>query len=134
MAHGNYKANLPYNVEQADLSNWFTRGQVSPNDLIITQFESSQYDDCEWIPLLSSAQGLYCRNAQVILTPDQNRDVQRLREVFYLYFDGKDHQWLETSSQFARTGLYGELNSFRTPEELAARIVALRQEMRPLFE
>jgi hypothetical protein len=49
------------------------------------------------------------------------------------YFDGKDHQWLESSSQFARTGLYGELESFRTPEELSARIVALRQEMRPLF-
>ena len=70
----------------------------------------------------------------MILTPDQNRDVQRLREVLYLYFDGKDRQWLESSTQFARTGLYGELESFRTPEELSARIIALRQEMRPLFD
>ena len=67
-------------------------------------------------------------------TPDQNRDVQRLREVLYLYFDGKDHQWLESTSQFARTGLYGELSSFRTPEELNARIVSLRQEKRPLID
>jgi hypothetical protein len=134
MAQANYKGNLPYNLEQADLSNWFARGQVSTNDLIITQFQTSRYDDCEWIPLLSDAQLLYCRNAQVILTPDQNRDVQRLREVLYLYFDGKDHQWLESSTQFARTGLYGELESFRTPEELSARIVALRDEMRPIFD
>lgn len=134
MAQANYKANLPYNLEQADLSNWFARGQVSANDLIITQFETSRYDDCEWLPLLTDAEVLYCRNAQVILTPDQNRDVQRLREVLYLYFDGKDHQWLESSAQFARTGLYGELESFRTPEERNARIIALRQEMRPLFD
>jgi hypothetical protein len=134
MAQANYRANLPYNLEQADLSNWFARGEVSANDLILTQFETSRYDNCEWIPLLTDAEVLYCRNAQVILTPDQNRDVQRLREVMYLYFDGKDHQWLESSTQFARTGLYGELESFRTPEELSARIVALRQEMRPLFD
>jgi hypothetical protein len=134
MAQANYTANLPYNLEQADLSNWFARGQVSANDLILTQFETSRYDNCEWIPLLTDAEVLYCRNAQVILTPDQNRDVQRLREVLYLYFDGKDHQWLESSTQFARTGLYGELESFRTPEELNARIVTLRHEMRPLFD
>jgi hypothetical protein len=134
MAQANYKANLPYNLEQADLSNWFARGQVSANDLILTQFETSRYDNCEWIPLLTDAEVLYGGNAQLILTPDQNRDVQRLREVLYLYFDGKDHQWLESSTQFARTGLYGELESFRTPEELSARIVALRQEMRPLFD
>jgi hypothetical protein len=80
MAQANYKANLPYNLEQADLSNWFARGQVSAKDLILTQFETSRYDNCEWIPLLTDAEVLYCRNAQVILTPDQNRDVQRLRK------------------------------------------------------
>lgn len=134
MAQGNYKANLPYNVELADFAEWMARGEVSANDLIITQFENSRYDDCEWIPLLSEAESLFCRDAQVILTPEQKRDVQRLREVIYLYFDGKDRQWLENATQFTRTGLYGELSSFRKPEELNARIDALRQGMRPFFD
>ena len=134
MAQGNYKANLPYNLEQADFSAFLASGKVASNDLILTQFENSRYDDCEWIPLLSDAESLFCRNAQVLLTPEQKRDIQRLREVLYLYFDGKDHQWLETTTQFTRTGIYGELSSYRSPEELSARIAALRQEMRPMFD
>jgi len=60
--------------------------------------------------------------------------VQRLREVLYMFFDGKDHQWLENSTHFERYGLYGDLSSFRKPEELAARVVALRNELHPLFD
>lgn len=134
MAEGNYRTNLGYNVVQADLASWFGRGEVSAHDLVITQFSGTQYDACEWIPLLSEAEVLYCRNAQLALTPEQNRDVQRLREVLYLYFGGKDHQWVETAAGFERYGLYGELSSFRGPGERDARIIALRQEMLPLFE
>jgi hypothetical protein len=134
MAEGNYRINLRYNVIQADLSAWFGRGKVSANDLVVTQFEGTQYDACEWIPLLSEAEVLYCRNAQLALTAEQNRDVQRLREVLYLYFDGKDHQWLEISTQFERYGLYGEISSYRTPEERVQRIAALRHEMLPFFD
>jgi hypothetical protein len=134
MAEGNYRSNLPYNLEQADLARWFGRGEVSAHDLVITRFTGSQYDDCEWIPLLSEAEVLYCRNAQLTLTPDQNRDVQRLREVLYLYFDGKDHQWLENTNQFERYGFYGELSSYHRPEEQTARILALRREMLPFFD
>ena len=126
--------NLPYNREQADLATWMGRGKVSTRDLVITQFVTTHYDDCEWIPLLSDTEVLYCRNAQLALTPEQNRDVQRFREVLYLYFDGKDHQWLESTTHFEQYGLYGEVSSFRNPEDQSARVGALRREMRPFFD
>jgi len=134
VAEGNYRRYLPFNWEQADMAKWFDRNQVSANDLVITQFETTQYDTCEWIPILSDAESLYCRNAQVLLTPKQNHDEQRLREVMYLYFNGKDHQWLENTIQFERYGLYGEVTSFHTSVEQAQRIVDLRREMGPLFD
>jgi len=134
MAEGNYRINLPYNMVQADLATWFGHGKVSANDLVVTQFEGAEYDACEWIPLLSKAEVLYCRNAQLSLTAEQNRNVQRLREVLYLYFDGKDRQWLENSTQFERYGLYGELSSYRKLEERAQRIATLRREMLPIFD
>jgi hypothetical protein len=134
MAEGNYRANLAFNLEQTEMSRWFARGEVSAQDLVITGFETTAYDNCEWIPLLSEAEVLYCRNAQLALTPEQNGDVQRLREVLYMYFDGKDHLWLENSTHFERYGLYGDLSSYRRPEELAARIVALRNELHPFFD
>jgi len=30
-----------------------------------------------------------------MLTPQQNHDIQRPREVWYLYFTGKDNRWVE---------------------------------------
>jgi hypothetical protein len=133
-AERNYKYYLPLNEEKTDLVNWIGRGDISADDLVVTQFTNGFYDPCEWIPLLSKAEVLYCRNAQLTLTPEQNRDVQRLREVLNLFFDGKDHQWLESATQFEKLGLYGEVSSYRQPEERAARILALRQEMLPFFD
>lgn len=133
-AEGNYRANRGFNLELADLATWMGRGQVSDHDLVMTRFEGAQYDNCEWVPLLSKAEVLYCRNAQVALTPVQNRDVQRYREVLYLYFDGKDSQWLQNATGFERYGLYGELSSYRTPREQAERVVALRNQMLPFFQ
>jgi len=134
MAETNYKTNLFYNVVQADLADWFAKGKVSGNDLVVTQFDDSSYDACEWIPLLSEAEVLYCRNAQLALTGEQNRQVQRLREVLYLYFHGKDRHWFETTTHFDRYGLYGDLITFHKPNELAERLLTLRHEMIPYYD
>jgi hypothetical protein len=133
-AEANYKRYLPHNLEQADMARWFGRDQVTADDLVITQFASTEYDACEWVPILSDAEVLYCRNAQCVLTPQQNSEVQRLREVLYLYFDGKDSQWLLKATEFERYGFYGELSSFYGPAQRTDRILALRREMLPLFE
>jgi hypothetical protein len=132
MAEANYRRYLAYNLEQADMARWFGRSKASANDLVISQFAGTQYDACEWVPLLSDAEVLYCRNAGGVLTLEQNRDVQRLREVLYLYFDGKDRQWLENTAAFGQYGPHGEL--LVPMAERADRIVAIRREMLPLFE
>jgi hypothetical protein len=135
MAEGTYRSNLPFNLEQADMARWFARGDTSAQDLVITRFTTTGYDDCEWVPLLSPAEVLYCRNAQLALTADQNRGLQRLREVLYLYFAGKDRQWVQnTTAEFEQYGMYGEVSSFTKPENRTQRILALRQEMLPLFQ
>jgi hypothetical protein len=134
MAEGNYRINLPFNRVQADLASWFVKNKVAANDLVITQFSGTAYDACEWIPLISEAEVLYCRNAQLALTPQQNREVQRVREVLYLYFDGKDQHWLDSATQFEPYGLYGEVSSFRSQAARTQRISDLRREMSPIFE
>jgi hypothetical protein len=133
-ADANYREWLPYNLAQADLAQWFGRHKVSADDLVITQFEGASYDACEWVPLLSQAEVLYCRNAQLSLTAEQNRRIQRFREVLYLYFDGKDRAWFQTTDGFDRYGLYGDVITFHQPVERAERLAYLRGEMIPLFD
>src|SRR5262249_959146 len=113
MAEGSYRFNLPYNQEQAVLATWFSKVLVSPDDLVITQFDGAYYDACEFITVLSRAEVLYCRNAQLSLSTDQNREIQRPREVLYLYFHGKTREWFETAEDFEKYGLYGELQAYR---------------------
>ncbi len=127
VAEASTRQNLPENLEQADMVRWFERGQVAHDDLVI-----AQYDSCAWVPLLSDAESLFCRPAQVLLTPQQNLQLQRFREVLYLYFIGRDHQWLETTTQLERYGFYFELTGKGAGRE--QRLDEVRSEMRPFFE
>lgn len=127
VAEASTRQNLPDNLEQADMARWFERGQVSRSDLVI-----AQYDACAWVPLLSDAESLFCRPAQCLLTPQQNLQLQRFREVLYLYFIGKDQQWLHTTTQLERYGFYFELTA--KGAERNQRIDAVRSQMRPFFD
>ncbi len=127
LAKASYQAYLPRNIEQADMGIWLASGKVGPQDLVVARDEA-----CTWVPLLSPSRVLFCRVAQCLLTPEQNRSVQRLREVLYLYFIGKNGQWLEDTSQFERYGFYYETSA--TGEDLNTQVRTVRAEMRPLFE
>ena len=127
LAKASYQAYLPRNIEQADIGIWLGNGKVGPQDLVLARDEA-----CTWVPLLSPSRVLFCRVAQCLLAPEQNRDVQRLREVLYLYFIGKDGQWLEHTTQFERYGFYYETSA--TGEDLNTQVRGVRAEMRPLFE
>ena len=125
-AEGNYRRHLSTNFEQADVAKWLARGEVQANDLVISRDE-----DCAWVPLLSRARVLFCRIAQCLLTSEQNQQTQRLREVLYLYFNGKDGHWLETTTQFERYGFYYETSA--KGENRNEEVVKSRSEMRPYF-
>ena len=114
LAETGYRRSLPSNREQADLVNWFALGHVAQDDLVI-----AQHDTCGWEPFLSKAQVLFCRNAQAMLTPEQNRDLQRTREAWYLFFTGKGTAWMESTSadpssvhRLETYGQYGEVSSY----------------------
>ncbi len=135
LAESGYRRILPTNREQADMVNWFARGQVAADDLIILQ-----HDACGWVPFLTQAQVLFCRNSQAMLTPQQNRDLQRSREAWYLYFNGKDRQWLESVVADANSthrletyGMYGEVSSY-LGEQRTRQAAYIESQLKPLLE
>jgi hypothetical protein len=135
LAESGYRRILPTNREQADMVHWFERGQVAADDLVI-----AQYDACGWVPFLTKAQVLFCRNSQAMLTPQQNHDIQRFREAWYLYFNGKDNEWLESVvadpnsvHRLENYGMYGEVSSY-LGEQRTQQVAYVRSQLKPLLE
>jgi hypothetical protein len=89
VADATYRAFLPMNEEQAAIARLLQSDPPEASDLVIARAQGVD-DDCAWVPLLSSSHVLFCRNAQVLLSPEQNRSIQRLRQAFYLNFTNKD--------------------------------------------
>jgi hypothetical protein len=134
LAEGTYRRSLPENLEQADVARWMRSVSLGQNSLIV-----AQRDTCAWVPLLSEAPVLYCHNAQTLLSPDLNHTVHRLREVLYLYFIGKDTNWLKNTAaatasadELEHYGFIGEVSSYRG-EERKRRVEVIRAELLPLF-
>lgn len=128
LAEANYRQHLGRNLDQADVVHWAQANQVGSNDLVIAPHEI-----CTWVPLVSPARVLFCPIAQCVLSPAQNQQVQRFREVLYLYFTGKDRNWLETATtHFEQYGFYYETSA--KGEDPSAAIAKSRTEMRPYFK
>ncbi len=94
IAYSTYVQFLPANAGVAELAGILQSDLPQASDLVIA---SSQLvdDDCAWVPLVSSSRVLFCRNAQVLLSPEQNQQIQRFRQALYLYFTNKDAAWVE---------------------------------------
>jgi hypothetical protein len=90
IARATYWASLPTNQEVAELARFLQSDPPQANDLVIAHSLFVD-DDCAWVPLISRSHVLFCRNAQVLLTPEQNQQIQRFRQALYLYFTGKDN-------------------------------------------
>lgn len=94
VAHATYLQFLPGNQELAQLANSLRSAQPQSDDLVVARSLNVD-DDCAWVSLLTPSHVLYCRNVQVLMSPEQNQQIQRFRQALYLYFTGKDPQWLE---------------------------------------
>ena len=94
IAHAAYQSFLPANQEQADLARALQAAAPADHDLVISRALLVD-DNCAWTPLASASHALFCRNAQVLFTPEQNQSIQRFRHALYLYFTGKDTSWVE---------------------------------------
>ncbi len=135
LAQGNYRASLPFNQLQADLSRFVLSKNLGATDLVI-----ADYDATAWVPLVSKAPVLYNRGAQAILPPAQNQELERFREVLYLYFIGKDGRWVQQTTTngdaarpLERYGLWGDVTAYQGAE-LAQRLSQLRSELAPMFD
>jgi hypothetical protein len=94
VAQAAYRHFLPENQELTDLARVLQSDRPQADDLVITTSLSVD-DACAWVPLITSSHVLFCRNAQVLLTPDQNEEIQRFRQALYLYFTNRDEHWVE---------------------------------------
>lgn len=91
---GTYRAFLPVNRQQAEVARLLSSWQPAEGDLLIAR--SRVVDDaCGWVALLARGPVLFCTDAEVMLTPQQNRDIHRFRQALYLYFSGKDSSYLQ---------------------------------------
>ncbi len=94
LAAATYRAFLPLNQELAETASLLKSIPVGANDFLIVPAKNAD-DMCEWVPLISTARVLYCRNAAGLLTPNQTNTIQRLGQGLYLYFTGMDSRELE---------------------------------------
>ena len=140
LAAATYRVFLPLNQQLAETSSLLKSIPVRAGDLLIVPAKIAD-DTCEWVPLVSSAKVLYCRNAAGLLTPNQNKPVQRFRQALYLYFTGMDSLQLERITEDPkvveeqmRLAYYGGgITPFR--KDVRERgVSAIRMELIPLLD
>ncbi len=67
---------------------------LTSTDLVIAP--ATYVDDVSaTIPLISDAHVLFARNAEILLDATQTQTLQRQRQALFLYFCGRDSQWVE---------------------------------------
>jgi hypothetical protein len=137
IAHATYRASLPTNRELAELARFLQADPPRANDLVIAHSLVVD-DDCAWVPLISRSHVLFCRNAQVLFTPEQNQQIQRFRQAAYLYFTGKDNLWVQKiiddpkeETELTRLTFLGQVTTGTADRQKG--IDAVRTELLPLL-
>jgi len=137
VAESTYRQFLPANEEEAELAHYLKAQPPQAQDLVIARSLLVD-DDCAWVPLISASHVLYCRNVQVLLSPEQNQQVQRFRQALYLYFTGKDDAWVErvldnpsAVSELTRLMFLGQVTTDAATRQKG--VDAVRTELIPLL-
>jgi len=137
---GTYRGFFVYNQENVELAKDLAGpSRPNQNDLVIAR--STNVDDpCGWIFLLTQNQVLYCTDAEVMLTPQQNIDIHRFRQAIYLYLTGRDSESLRRMlaepnrlNLMYQLGYWAEAASL-SPAEQADGVRAVEREVIPLLE
>jgi len=139
LAEATYRGFLPLNQQQVEIASLLNSLPVRPDDLLIVRANTVD-DPCEWAPFVSGAKVLFCRNAAVLLTLNQNQTIQRFRQALYLYFTGKDSRQLERITEDPkafeeqmRLAYFGGVLPFRR-EEREQGLSAIRTQLIPLLD
>lgn len=120
---GTYRASLPANRDQVEISHLLKSFKLVDGDLFIARSVSVD-DACGWVTLLSKENVLFCTDAETMLTPEQNHDVQRFRQALYLYLSGQNSVDLQRelkgpnrSALMYRLGFWAEAISLSRDEQ-----------------
>jgi len=136
---GTYHAFLPINRQQAEVARLLSSWQPVEGDLFIAR--SRFVDDaCGWVSLIAKGPVLFCTDAEVMLTPQQNRDIHRFRQALYLYFSGKDSGYLQRvvtdpnpAGALYQLGFWAEAISW-SGEEQKEGLRGINSDLMPLLE
>ena len=136
VAEATYRFSWAANQEQTEIARVLTSDPLQENDLVIARSLTVD-DDCAWVPLISKSHVLFCRSAQVLLSPEQNQQIQRFRQALYLYFTNKDALWVErvlndrAGAELSRLTFLGQITT--NAESRQKNIDAVRSELIPLL-
>jgi hypothetical protein len=136
LVSGSYRGFLGINLDVAHLSSLGRSLNLTNRDLIIAP--SKDVDDaCGWLPLISTSPVMFCTDSEVMLSPQQNRNIQHFRQALYLYFTGEDSDLLERelsvsdpSSLMYRLGYWAEAAT-SSPEERKDGIRQIQSDLIP---
>jgi hypothetical protein len=139
LARGTYQGFLQMNREVTELRDLKQYWNPQPGDLVIARSKNVD-DSCGWIVLMSPSPVLFCTDAEVMLTPQQNREIHRFREALYLYFGGEDSIRLQRelnssdpSALMYRLGYWAEASS-SSSEERKKGVHDIESELIPLLQ
>jgi len=106
---GTYRGFYPANVDEAEFSRVMATIEGNANELIVARSQSVD-DPCGWGFEFTRDPVLYCTDAEIMLTPEQNLEIQRLRQSIYLFLTGRDSRSLRSAlAGPSRLGLMYEL-------------------------
>ena len=137
-AYGNYLSMRGFNGRIAESAAVLQSSGLTSRDLVIAPAETVD-DLAAWVPLLSPASVLFCRNAEFVLSPEQEATAQLPREAAYLYMTGRDRAWL---AEALSTQTPVEQQNFLAPTQSrlllegphrAAALADLRRQLGPLL-
>ena len=136
---GTYRAFLPLNRQQAQVARLLSSWKVADGDLLVARSRAVD-DACGWVTLITNQPVLFCTDAEVMLTSQQNRDIHRFRQALYLYFSGKDRDYLRRvvsdpnpAGVLYQLGFWGEAASF-SGEEQKEGLRAIQTDLIPFLE
>ena len=136
---GTYQQFLQPNREIVELSQLQPLINPTDRDLLIARSETVD-DPCGWVVLMSPSPVLFCTDAEVMLTPQQNRDIHRFRQAVYLYLTGENSDLMQRalagpnpSSLIWKLGYWAEAIS-PSAEERTQGIQAIQSDLIPWME
>jgi len=137
---GTYRGHLAYNQEQASLAKALTGPfRTAPGTLVVAGSQTVD-DSCGWIYTLTQNQVLFCTDAEIMLTPQQDLEIHRFRQAIYLYLNGQGSDSLRRSLAGEHSlgvlyylGYWAEAASL-SPQEHADGVRAVEHELIPWVE